>query len=181
MSSRFAEPCRRGIGGSAIPPSTSTSTPSGTLTNSTDRQPSTSVSAPPRNTPTAPPLAAVVLHTARARVRARRSVYTERQQAQGSRRQQRRSDPLHRSRRQQHAAVRRYPAGQTRGREDQSADQVDPLAAEMVAEAPAEQDQAAQRQQVGIDHPLQIGRAEMQPTPHRRQRDVHDRARPARP
>ena len=106
----------------------------------------------------------------RARLGVRRCEKTQR-----PRRQQRRPNTLDRPRRQQHASVGRHPAGETRRREDEPADQIHALAAEMIAQPSAEQDQPAQGQQVGVDDPLKVARTEMQSAPHCRQRHVHDR------
>ena len=133
------------------------------------------VRTPPRRMPSAPPPAEVALHTASARVaRARRGVGRG-QQAERAGREQRGADALHGARAEQHAAAGRDAAREAREREDRPADQVHALAAVVVADPPAEQDQAAERQQVGVDHPLQVGGAEVQAAPYRRQCDVDDR------
>ena len=60
-------------------------------------------------------------------------------------------------------------------REQRGADEEHAAAAEQVGRAPAEHQEAGERQRVGVDHPLQAGGREMQPGAHRRQRDVDDR------
>ena len=49
------------------------------------------------------------------------------------------------------------------------------LAAQQVGQPPAEQQESAERQGVGADHPLQPGRREAQPALHRWQGQGHDR------
>ena len=51
-----------------------------------------------------------------------------------------------------------------------------PAAAELVAEATADQQQRDERQHVGLDHPLLPGEADVEPVADRRQRNVDDGA-----
>ena len=60
--------------------------------------------------------------------------------------------------------------------EGDQADDEDPAAAELVAEAAADQQQRDQRQRVGLDHPLLAGEADVEPVADRRQGDVDDGA-----
>ena len=59
--------------------------------------------------------------------------------------------------------------------EDGEADQEDPPLADQVAEAPGQQQQAAERDQVGVDHPGEVALREAEVVLDRGQRDVHDR------
>src|SRR5262249_13840580 len=71
-------------------------------------------------------------------------------------------------------ALRERTEGGGRGEED-DAHQEDPLAPDQVTGAAAEEEEAAERERVGVDDPLQIGLGEVQVLLDRRQRDVHDR------
>lgn len=70
-------------------------------------------------------------------------------------------------------AVRRAAEGGGGG-EAQQADGEDAFAAEEVAQPSAEQQQAAEGERVGGDHPLPVGVGDAQVPLRRRQRDVHD-------
>ena len=59
---------------------------------------------------------------------------------------------------------------------DADPDHEDATAPEAVAERPAEQDQRRERQQVAVEHPLQVGGRCAEITTDVRQRDVDDRA-----
>ena len=67
------------------------------------------------------------------------------------------------------------PAPSDATREDRHAGDEHRPATEEVGEAPAEQQEAAEREAVADDHPLQIGLAGAEVGLDRRQRDVHDR------
>ena len=67
------------------------------------------------------------------------------------------------------------PADQRGDRENDEADREDHAAAQAIGERPGRQQQGAQRQRVGVDHPLQVGEARMQSGLDPRQRDIHDR------
>ena len=60
-------------------------------------------------------------------------------------------------------------------REERDADQEQPPVAEQVAEPAAQQQEAAEGQQVGVHDPGERGLGEAEVVPDRRQRDVHDR------
>ena len=75
----------------------------------------------------------------------------------------------------QHALRDRHGAAQRRERERGDADHEQLAVAVQVAEAPAEQQEPAERQQVGVDDPRQRRLREAQVGLDRRQRDVHDR------
>ena len=82
---------------------------------------------------------------------------------------------LHEARRDQHLLALGQPAQQRGDGEDREADHEDALAADQVADAPGEQQQAAERDQVGVDHPGEAALGEAEVVLDRRQRDVHDR------
>ena len=82
---------------------------------------------------------------------------------------------LHGARRDQQSLRRREAAGQRRDGEERDADQEQPALAVEVAEAPAEQEEAAEGQQVGVHDPGERGRVEPEVVPDRGQRDIHDR------
>ena len=75
----------------------------------------------------------------------------------------------------ENAGRAREAAHERGGREDDEADEEDPLAAEDVRGAPAEEEEAAERDRVRGDDPLQPGLGEVQAAPDGRERDVHDR------
>ena len=94
---------------------------------------------------------------------------------QRRRRDQRGAEPLHGTRGDQDA-LRPGQAAEERGDgEDDDADQEDAEAAEVVGGATAEQQEPAEGDGVGGDHPLQVRLAEVERTADRRQRDVDDR------
>ena len=68
------------------------------------------------------------------------------------------------------------PADERRCREDRDADHEHAPAAEQVGRAPAEQEEAAERDRVRDQHPLQRAVADVQRRLDRRQRDGDDRA-----
>ena len=72
--------------------------------------------------------------------------------------------------------VRARPRSQRRDSEAGDAEREDPAAAEHVAERAADEQQRAERQQVGVDHPLLGRETAVQARPDRRQRDVDDRS-----
>ncbi len=74
-------------------------------------------------------------------------------QGEGRRRADRAADALECAGGQQHAAVLREAAEQRGQPEQQSAGDEDPSPAEDVARASAEQQQAAEGERVGVDHP----------------------------
>jgi hypothetical protein len=61
-------------------------------------------------------------------------------------------------------------------REDRHADEEDPAPADQVAKPAAEQEEAPEGDEIGVEHPGQRGLAEVQVTLDRRQRDGDDRA-----
>jgi len=97
------------------------------------------------------------------------------QDRQGRGREKRAERPLGGARRDQHGKAGRRAADGRRGGEPERAGQERDLAPDQVAEPPAEQQQAAERQRVGGHHPLPVGGGEAQVPLRGRQRDVHDR------
>ena len=75
----------------------------------------------------------------------------------------------------QHALALGHGARERRDGEDRQADQEDPPLADQVAQAPGQQQQAAERDQVGVHHPGEAVLREAQVVLDRGQRDVHDR------
>src|SRR4029079_18703829 len=96
------------------------------------------------------------------------------QQRERRGREHRREDALQRTRRHEHPERLCGAAQRGCAREAQKARDERPLAPEEVRDAPAEQEQAAERERVGGDHPLAgvVGEAEV--ALGGRQRDVHD-------
>ena len=85
------------------------------------------------------------------------------------------ADALEQARADQHRLAVRHPA-QHRGRREQDEPaEEDPLAADQVAEPAGEQQEAAEGDQVAVDHPREVRLREVQIALDRRQRDVHDR------
>ena len=75
----------------------------------------------------------------------------------------------------EHAEALRGPAEGGRAGEAQQPADERPFAAEQVGDAPAEQQQAAEREGVGGDHPLAVVVGEAELLLGRWERDVHDR------
>ena len=75
----------------------------------------------------------------------------------------------------QHRLAGGQPAQHRGGREQHEARQEHALAPDQVADAPGQQQQPAERDQVAVDHPGQVALGEVQVVLDRRQRDVHDR------
>src|SRR5947208_1588054 len=75
----------------------------------------------------------------------------------------------------EHPLARGEAVEERRSREDDEADQEDPLAAEQVAGAAAEQEKAAEDERVGVDDPLQVALGQVEVLLDRRKCDVHDR------
>ena len=97
------------------------------------------------------------------------------QDRQGRRREQRPERALGGARRHQHAESGGRSADGRRGGEAERAGQERDLAPDQVAQPPAKQQQAAERQRVGGHHPLPVHGGEAQRPLRGRQRDSHDR------
>ena len=85
------------------------------------------------------------------------------------------ADALQQAGADQRALARGEAAQQRREREDDEAGEEDPPAPEEVAEAPGQEQQAAEGDEEGVDDPGEVRLAEAQIVLDRRQRDVHDR------
>jgi hypothetical protein len=119
--------------------------------------------------------------------RAHRAPYRERAVALGAlaegrgedgerrRRHDRAAQTLERAGDDQLALALGQTAGQGRGGEQQEPEEQDLLVPEQVRRAPAEQEEAGERDRVGVDDPLQVDDREAEVIADRRQRDVHDR------
>ena len=84
------------------------------------------------------------------------------------------ADALDEARRHQHLLALRGAAQDRRGDEDDQAGHEDVLAPDEVAEAAREQQQPAEADQVGVDHPGEARLGEAEVVLDRRQRHVHD-------
>ena len=83
---------------------------------------------------------------------------------------------LHRPRPDQEAHIRRQAAGDGGQGEQADPDQEDPAPPEPIARRPADQDQSAERQQIGVRHPLHRRRSGAEVFLDRRQGDAERRA-----
>ena len=92
------------------------------------------------------------------------------------RRDERGAEPLERTRADQHPGARREAVEQRCRREHDEPEQEEALAPEQVAHAPAEQQETAEDEGVGVDDPLEVRLRQPEVFLDRRQRDVHDRA-----
>ena len=84
-------------------------------------------------------------------------------------------DALHRAEGDQPGVAPRQRDQEAREPEHRHAEQEHAPAPEQVAEAPARHQHHRERERVGVDRPLERGRARVQAALDRRQRDVHDR------
>ena len=91
------------------------------------------------------------------------------------RRDKRAAEALDRARGHQLPLRGREPAGERGEGEERDADQEHAALPEEVAQPPAQQQEAAEREQVGVDHPGERGLREAEVVPDRREGDVHDR------
>ena len=98
-----------------------------------------------------------------------------RQQRQRGGREHRGERALHRSGADEHVVALRGAADGGGAGEAQQPRDERPLAAEEVGDAPAEQQQAAEAQRIGGDHPLALVVGEAELALGGRERDVHDR------
>ena len=149
--------------------------PIGTLTNRTHSQPAHSVSMPPSRTPTAPPEPATAPHTPIALLRsepsAKRTV-TMRQRGRG---EQRGTETLDGTSRDEPSGALREAAGQRgRGEEDQAGDEQAPTS-EKIGQPTAEEQEAAEHEHVRVDDPREVVLREVEVRADRRERDVDDR------
>ena len=91
------------------------------------------------------------------------------------RRHDRRAEALHRAGADQHCRRGREAADEGRRGEEREAAHEDHAAPEEVGGTTAEEQEAAIRERVGGDHPLEVLGSEVEIGADRRQRDVHDR------
>ncbi len=147
----------------------------GRLSRKIVRQPIASTSQPPRIGPSAPRERADRRPGAD-RAAARLAGEGAAQDGQAVGHQQRRAQPLQAATGQQPAEARRDGADDRRQGEQDQPCQEHASSAEMVTEPAAQQDQRAQRQQVGVDRPGQFRWAGAEIARQRRQGDVDDRA-----
>ena len=87
-----------------------------------------------------------------------------------------RADALQRAAGDQHRGRGRHAAGHGGQGEEDHAGEENTLAAELIAERSADQDQRAEKQRVRLDHPLHVGDRGVEVGLKRGQRDVDDRA-----
>ena len=147
--------------------------PTGTLIQKTADQSTCSTSTPPRTGPMASAgRDAGPDADGRAELLAREGRDDDRE---GQRVHQRPADALAGAERDEPLDARRQGAGDGHGREDHEADQEHVLAAEAVAQLAAEHDQHGERQDVGVDRPLELRRGRVEIALDRGQRHVDDR------
>ena len=154
---------------------TNTAIPTGMLTKKIHGHERASTRIPPTTRPTAPPPTAIAAHTLIAF--ARSGALGERRRDDRERRgsDERGAETLQTAADDEDLRARREPVQERGDREDHDADEEDPLAADEVAGAPAEQQEAAEDERVRVDDPLQVGVRHVEVVLDRRQRDVHDR------
>ena len=133
------------------------------------------MSTPPSSTPTAPPEPATAPQTPSARLRSAPSakVVVRIESAAGERIAAPRPWRA-RAAISWPSLADRPPSSEANGEEDE-ADGEDAAAAEQVGHAPAEQQEAAEDERVGVDDPGQVLLGEVEVAADRRQRDVDDR------
>ena len=152
-----------------------TATPTGMLTRKIQCQLSRSVSTPPASTPTLPPPAATKPMTPIALVRSAGSVNSVITIENATTDTTAPPSPCTARAAMRNGLRRGQAAGQRgRGEEREAADE-EPAVAEQVAEPAAQQQEAAEGQQVGVDDPGQRGLGEAEVLADRGQRHVHDR------
>jgi hypothetical protein len=136
--------------------------PKGTLIRKIHRHESVSVRMPPSSAPVAPPLASDALQMPSARARSRGSVNVVVRMVSVAGDDQR-------------LRPGREAAHQAGEREQGETGEEDPPSAVEIGRPAAEQQEAREGQRVGVDHPLQAGRAEAEVGAHRGQRHRDDR------
>ena len=173
-SKRRAAPSRR-LSASSTGASAAAARPIGTLTNSTHCQPSVSVSTPPSSTPAAPPEPATAPQTPSALLRSAPSlkVVVTIDSAAGESSAAPRPCTA-RAAISQASVCARPPASEAPANRISPTDEHAPPP-EQVGHAPAQQQEAAEGQHVGVDDPGQVLLGEVEVLADRRQRDVDDR------
>ena len=151
-----------------------TTTPTGRLTRKIQYQLSRSVSTPPASTPITPPPERTKPNTpiafARSACSVKSVISSERDRRDHG------ADPLNCAGGDKQLLRVGDPAGERREREGRDPDQEQAPVSEQVAEAAAEEEEAAEREQVRVDGPGERGLREAEVVPDQQQRDVHDRA-----
>ena len=99
----------------------------------------------------------------------------QQQQRERDRRDDRAAEALHRTRGDQHVLRGREPTGERGDGEERDPAQEDPPVPEQVAEPSAQQQEAAEGQQVRVQDPRERLLGEAEVGANRGQRDVHDR------
>ena len=154
---------------------TNAAIPTGMLTKKIHGHESVSTRNPPSTSPTAPPPTAIAAQTPSAFVRSApsRNVVVTIESAAG----ETSAAPRPWMPRETISIVSPVasPQSERGAREDDEAGEEHALAPDQVAGAPAEQQEAAEEQRVGVDDPLQVRLGQPEVGLDRRQRDVHDR------
>jgi hypothetical protein len=144
----------------------------GTLTKNAARQLTCSISQPPVTGPIA-----VVIAKRGPRADGAAALGAVERRAddrEAARHEERRADALERAADDEQQRRGGDAAQNRRGSERHHADQVDALAAELIAHRAADEDQRAEKQRVRLDHPLDIDDRRVEAGLKRRQRDVDD-------
>ena len=155
--------------------SASAASPTGMLTKKIHSQESASVSTPPRRTPAAAPKPPTAPQTPSAMFRSPALCEGRHQDRERRRRDRRGAESLNRAGADQRRLGPGEPAEQRADRERDQPDHEDPPAPEDVRGAAAEQQEAAEDERVGGDHPLQVGLRESEIRLDRGEGNVHDR------
>ena len=130
---------------------------------------------PPKSTPAAAPKPPVAPHTPSAMLRSRPSAKVAVRIASAAGERIAAPNPCKLRATMSDSSDHERPASSDAVGEDDDAGEEDAAAAEPVAEPPAEQQEAAEHQGVGADHPLQVLLREAEVVLDGRQRDVDDR------
>ena len=149
--------------------------PTGTLMKKIHDQLSALVRAPPSSTPAAPPLPDAAPQIPRARLRSRpsRKVVVRIESAAGE--SSAAPSPWSERNAISDASDHARPSSSELAVKMIEAGDEEAAAAEQIGEPSAEQEEAAEEDRVGGDHPLEALLGEIQVVLDRRQRDVHDR------
>src|SRR5438128_8248376 len=148
--------------------------PSGRLTKKIQCQLTDWVMRPPAIRPTTAPEEATKLKMPKAFALLHRLGEKGDDHGEDHRRAHRAADALDEAGGDQHRLAEREAAEKRRGGEQRETREEDPLATDEVADAAGEQEQAAERNQVRVDHPGEAGLGETEVTLDGRKRDVDD-------
>ena len=168
-------PGRRGVSVTNIGASTSTAMPIGTLMNSVQRQEATSVSNPPRSSPMEAPPEETAPNRASARLRSpsSRAPVVSRASTLGAAIAA--PTPCRARAAMSSSVVGASPPRSEASDEQREARLEDAQPTAYVAQPAAEEQQAAEREGVGVEDPAERGRAEVEVRVDARESDVHDR------